>query len=72
MHFFKNYFVTGDYAVAGVGLYGHGVNGLATDIITMNEVPQGADVVAAFLYWETVESTTAPSSINVSSTATRL
>ena len=30
--FFKNYFVTGDYVVGGVGLRGRGVNGIATRI----------------------------------------
>ncbi len=61
---FKNYFVTGDYVVGGVGLRGLGVNGLATGTITIPDansvpstgVPPGADIVAAFLYWETVES----------------
>src|SRR5579862_4706041 len=67
LHYFKNYFVTGDYAVEGVGLYGKCVNGWSTGNITMtaqNDVPAGADIVAAFLYWETVESTPAPSSTN--------
>ena len=67
LHYFKNYFVTGDYAVAGVGLYGTGTKGTATGTINMNGVPQGADIVAAFLYWQTVEAgsaTTAPAAIN--------
>jgi hypothetical protein len=63
-----NYFVTGDYVVGGVGLRGLGVNGMATGNITIPDltqaqatgmpspsVPVGADIVAAFLYWETVE-----------------
>ena len=62
--FSNNYFVTGDYVVAGVGLRGLGVNGYATKQFTMPDansvpstgVPPGADIVAAFLYWETVES----------------
>ena len=66
----NNYFVTGDYVVGGVGLRGLGVNGLATGTINIPDnvqaqatgvaspsVPAGAFVVAAFLYWETVEST---------------
>ena len=59
--FFKNYFVTGDYAVAGVGLRGTGVNGVATGVIQFQSpsggrvVPLNADIMAAFLYWETVE-----------------
>ena len=60
---FKNYFVTGDYVVGGVGLRGLGDGtGFATGTITIPDpktpamsVPDGADVVAAFLYWQTVE-----------------
>ena len=54
LSFYKNYFVTGDYAVAGVGLRGLGVNGLATGTIQISDVPADADVVAAFLYWQVV------------------
>jgi hypothetical protein len=59
-----NYLVTGDYVVAGVGLRGLGdATGFATGTINMPDlisvpatgVPNGADIVAAFLYWETVE-----------------
>ena len=64
LNFENNYFVTGDYVVAGVGLRGLGVNGLATKQFSMPDansvpstgVPAGADIVAAFLYWATVES----------------
>ena len=52
--FFKNYFITGDYVVGGVGLRGHGVNGIATGSIAIQGVPQDADVLAAFLYWQVV------------------
>src|SRR5690348_15674201 len=59
---FKNYFVTGDYVVGGVGLRGLGSGGFATGTINIPDkntptmsVPDGADVVAAFLYWQTVE-----------------
>jgi hypothetical protein len=55
--FFKNYFITGDYVVGGVGLRGHGVNGLATEAITIEGVPADADIVAAFLYWQVVTTT---------------
>jgi len=68
----NNYFVTGDYVVGGVGLRGMGVNGLATGTISIPDtvqaratgvpskgVPAGADIVAAFLYWQTVESSQA-------------
>src|SRR5258708_6663172 len=64
LQFENNYFVTGDYVVAGVGLRGLGVNGFATKQFTMPDanslpatgVPPGVDIVAAFLYWATVES----------------
>src|SRR6266853_1922903 len=72
LQFFKNYFVTGDYVVGGVGLRGQGVNdpttaaiagtvgtnvtSFATGTIPMKGVPQGADIVAAFLYWEIIAS----------------
>src|SRR5262245_22802795 len=53
--FFKNYTVTGDYVVAGVNLRNQGVNGFATGEITITGVPAGADILAAFLYSESVE-----------------
>jgi hypothetical protein len=64
LNFGNNYFVTGDYVVAGVGLRGLGVNGLATRQFTMPDansvpstgVPPGVDIVAAALIWQTVES----------------
>ena len=67
----NNYFVTGDYVVGGVGLRGLGdATGFAHGNITIPDpkayassgvateqmrVPDGADIVAAFLYWATVE-----------------
>src|SRR3954468_23457995 len=54
LSFFKNYFITGDYVVAGVGLRGQGVNGVATGSIQVSGVPAGADIAAAFLYWQVV------------------
>ncbi len=65
LKFFKNYFVTGDYCVAGVGLHGQGsVNGLSTSEIDLNDnpatrvgVPRGADILAAYLYWQVVSDT---------------
>ena len=68
LNFGNNFFVTGDYVVAGVGLRGLGVNGYATRQFTMPDansvpstgVPMGADIVAAILYWETVESSQTP------------
>ncbi|WP_263351921.1 choice-of-anchor D domain-containing protein [Acidicapsa acidisoli] len=69
--FENNYFVTGDYASAGVTLRGTGVNGIATGTITIPDnttgpgvgqgVPDGADIVDGFLYWETLENTATPS-----------
>jgi MBG domain (YGX type)/Divergent InlB B-repeat domain/PASTA domain len=67
----NNYFVTGDYASAGVTLRGAPiVNGMATSTITIpsgtspGSVPDGADIVAAYLYWEAIENTSSPSSTN--------
>ncbi len=69
--FENNYFVTGDYATAGVTLNGAPVtNGLATGTIKISDlttcgcsqgVPDGVDVIDAFLYWTTVENTATPS-----------
>jgi hypothetical protein len=65
LNLYKNYFVTGDYVVGGVGLRGLGnASGFATGTISIPDqntvpaagVPAGANVVAAFLYWQTVES----------------
>ena len=70
LNFFKNYFVTGDYTVGGVGLRGLGVNDpvsaaiagtsqtnkmYATGSVSVANIPAGADIVAAFLYWQSVE-----------------
>jgi sugar lactone lactonase YvrE/uncharacterized protein (DUF2345 family) len=71
--FENNYFVTGDYATAGVTLVGTGVSGFATGTITIPDltncgcgqgVPDGADIVDGFLYWTTIENTPAPSANN--------
>lgn len=64
---FKNYFVTGDYVVAGWNKgapdgtpYAPGTISIP-DTKQMNlaleqrQVPKGADIVAAYLYWATVE-----------------
>jgi hypothetical protein len=62
LHYFKNFFLTGDYAVASVGLQHTGVNGLATGTITIDpaQVPADAEIVAAYLYWQTISSSGAP------------
>ena len=55
LKFFKNYFVTGDYVVAGVGLSGLGdSSGVATGNINVQGVPAGAEILAAQLYWQVV------------------
>jgi len=69
--FENNYFVTGDYAAAGVSMKGvPAANSLATGTITVPDlttcgcsqgVPDGADIIDAFLYWTTIENTATPS-----------
>ena len=58
LKFFKNYFVTGDYVAAGVGLRGRGgldgVPGVAVGNINVQGVPVGAEIVSAQLYWQVV------------------
>ena len=66
LSYFKNYFVTGDYVVRGVTLRGLGTGtpSMATQPIVASSgdmVPADGNVVAAFLYWITVESTPMPS-----------
>ena len=73
LKFYKSYFVTGDYVVGGVGLRGQGVRDTqtktrtgtnmdyyATGTIAINGVPTNADVVAAYLYWMTIEGSEEP------------
>src|SRR5690349_11702781 len=55
LSFFKNYFLTGDYTVGGTSLWRRGVNGVASGSIRIADVPESAEVVAAFLYVQTVE-----------------
>ena len=50
--------VTGDYVVGSVDLPPQKVKtGSATGTIPISGIPAGADVVAAFLYWETIANT---------------
>jgi len=56
LKFFKNYFVTGDYVVGGVGLWGRGVKGIASGSIAISGVPADAEILSAFLYWQVVTS----------------
>src|SRR5262249_12849506 len=72
LNFGNNFFVTGDYVVAGAyGMNQTIVNNLTTGTITVPDatnpgitaakpVPTGAQIVAAFLYWETVENIGTP------------
>src|SRR5437879_1984699 len=46
---FKNYVINGDYVVVGIGVRGSGVG-----TIQMTGVPAGAQIRAAYLYWETL------------------
>lgn len=88
LSYFKNYFVTGDYAVGGVGLANvppavSGSTITVADSINFSGVPctsgpgllsgvipctakgaQPADVIAAFLYWQTIEGAQTPNSAN--------
>src|SRR5512143_2953789 len=62
---FKNYFVTGDYVVAGwankqidpnrPGYAVGTVNLPDTNTVPSTGVPAGAQIVGAYLYWATVE-----------------
>jgi hypothetical protein len=47
------YLLTGDYALGSVNLV-PGNNNLSTGTIHMSGVPDNADIVAAFVYWETI------------------
>ncbi len=69
----NNYFVTGDYAAAGVTLRGATVvNNMVTGTINIPSssgpgtpgVPTGADLIDGFLYWTTLESSALPSGSN--------
>jgi hypothetical protein len=54
LSFKNNWFLTGDYTVGGIGLRGAGVNGVATGTINIAGVPANADIIAAYVYWETL------------------
>src|SRR5688500_7777120 len=60
--FSKSYTITGNYIAAGVDLDPkNSSNGFANGTIAMSGVPANADVLVAFLYWETIS--TLPSQI---------
>src|SRR5262249_39182176 len=50
--FSKGFLVTGDYVVAGVDL----PKANASGTITIAGVPDNADIISAYLYWETTSS----------------
>jgi hypothetical protein len=64
---FKNFFLTGDYHAAGVSLEGRGVGGYARGdvVIAPGDVPPDAEIVAAYLYWQSITPTGAPQDANV-------
>ena len=58
--FAKSFLVTGNYVVGSVDLAAKNkTDGFVTATIPMSGVPANADVLAAYLYWETISSTTA-------------
>ena len=63
LNFMDNYFVTGDYSAGGVDLHSvTPMSGMVTGTISIAGTPAGADIVNAFLYWQTAENpTTSPS-----------
>ncbi len=58
LRFFNNVFVTGGYVVAGVGLWdtGTGTIDMGSPAAPMSTAPDGAEVLAAYLYWQVVSS----------------
>ena len=55
LNLFNNFFVTGDYAVGSTSLQTGG-GPITVQTPGGGTVPQGAHILAAFLYWQTVES----------------
>ena len=55
MPFFTSYTVTGDYNITSVDLPPQKApNGTVTTTLQVSGVPENADIIAAFLYWETI------------------
>src|SRR4051812_4911869 len=53
----KGYLLTGNYVAGGVDLAPQSKgNGFLTGTIPMSGVPANADILAAYLYWETISS----------------
>ena len=49
------FLVTGNYVVGGVDVQGQSANGFSTGTIHISGVPANADILAAYLYWETID-----------------
>src|SRR5687767_10148533 len=60
LRFSKSYTITGNYTIGTVDLPASGINDSVTGTIPMSGVPANADILAAFLYWETISTDTAP------------
>ena len=55
LKYFSSFTVRGNYVVAGVDLLPQSAqNGTVTGTIQVSGVPPNADIVAAYLYWETI------------------
>src|SRR6185503_21181807 len=75
LDFFKNWIVTGDYAVGGVGLAGLGSGGFAEGDITIPTcttghaldascVPVNTELIGAFLIWSAKEAARGDGKVN--------
>ena len=64
LFFVNNYFVTGDYASAGITLHGAASGTITIPDSTTSPgtqgVPDGADIIDGFLYWTTIETSATP------------
>ncbi|MGH9384603.1 MAG: Ig-like domain-containing protein [Vicinamibacterales bacterium] len=69
LDFSRGFLVTGNYVVGGVDLTEElnppDVDGLSTGIIHMSGVPANADILAAYLFWETITLSSAPAQAQV-------
>jgi hypothetical protein len=65
----RGFLITGNYVVSGIDLTEArnppDVNGMATGTIHMSAVPPDGDIVAAYLFWETITLTADPSQAQV-------
>jgi hypothetical protein len=71
LRFFNNVFVTGGYVVGGVGLWnsGTGTIDMSNPAAPMTPAPAGAEVLAAYLYWQVVASVD-PDVVNIHAAST--